>query len=144
MTIAYKLLGIPRTFDEFVDKVKRSRNNKVDIAVRKYNSYPTPFNIVPWNRSVVVRLETGKIRTKLKTYTYNTHRGRKDLFDVVIGKAKIEQTGLQYALEVAEKLQKHELELTINGNSIENIKEVIIKYGQNIEEKVKEFSEIDN
>lgn len=140
MTLRYRLFGIPRTFNEFVDKAKKEGEHKVNIAVGKYNSYPTPFNIVPWNHSVAIGLETGKIRTKLKTYTYNTHRGRKDLFDTVIGKAKVEEATLKEAIEIAEKLQEIGLEPTINKGNIEEATNSLTAYNEGIEKMVKEFS----
>ena len=140
MAIIYKLFGIPRTFDEFVDRTKKEEEHKVNIAVGKYNSYPTPFSIVPWNNSVVIRLETGKIRTKLKTYTYNTQRGRKDLFDTVIGKARVEEVALKKAIEIAEKLQEIGLESTINKGNIEEATNSLTAYNEGIEKMIREFS----
>jgi len=81
---------------------------------------------------------------KLKTYTYNTHRGRTGLYNTIIGKAKIEQAGLQYAIETAEKLQALEIKATINKKSIEKTKEIIIEYDKGIKKKIKEFKESDS
>ena len=37
MGIIYKLFGIPKTFDEFVDKVKRKEQKEVTVVLGKYS-----------------------------------------------------------------------------------------------------------
>ena len=44
MTILYKLLGIPRTVDEFIDKVKRDGQSQVDIQIKVSDVVDIPSN----------------------------------------------------------------------------------------------------
>src|SRR3989338_6730314 len=67
MSIAYKLFGVPKTLDEFLDKVKRKGYNKVNINLW---SYDNDDGFGPFNYHTVVDIRAGKIKLKLNEYTY--------------------------------------------------------------------------
>lgn len=129
MSIAYKLLGIPRTFDEFIDKVKRGGDNQVDVVLAAYDDEVGFGGMV--NYHCVVGVQAGKTRLRLKEHT---HMRLGHLYHTVIGKAEVEQASLKEAIETAEKLKNLGLEATINGEPIDKVREGITHYDNRIEE----------
>ncbi|HIJ13582.1 hypothetical protein J4461_03860 [Candidatus Pacearchaeota archaeon] len=134
MSIAYKLFGVPKTLDEFLDKVKRKGYNKVNINLW---SYDNDDGFGPFNYHTVVDIRAGKIKLKLNEYTYVRTW---NLNDTIIGKAKIELAALNEAAETADKLKIHGLESTINNKSTDELKKEISKYAGEILEKEREFN----
>ena len=131
MSIAYKLLGIPRTFDEFVDKVKRRGDSQVDVVLVAYDDEGGLGFGGLWNYHCVVGLQSRKTRLRLNEHI---HVRLGHLYHTVIGKAEVEQASLKEAVETAEKLKNLGLETTINGEPIDKTREGIAQYDKGIEE----------
>jgi len=129
MSIAYKLLGIPRTFDEFVDKVKRRGDNQVDVVLEAYDDEGGFGGM--FNYHCVVGVQAGKTRLRLNEHT---HMRLGHLYHTVIGKAEVEQASLKEAVETAEKLKNLGLEATINGEPVDKAREGIMQYDKGITE----------
>lgn len=130
MSIAYKLFGVPRTFDEFIDKVKRRGDSQVDVTLVHYDDGK-------WNYHCIVGVQARK--TKLRLHRH-THIRLGDLYHTVIDKAEIQKASLKEAVETAEKLKVLGLEATISGKPIDQAIEAINQYDKGIEEKKKEYA----
>jgi uncharacterized short protein YbdD (DUF466 family) len=124
MSIA-KLLGIPRTFDEFVAKVKRRGDNQVDVTLEAYDDERG------YGYHCVVGVQAGKTKLRLNEHT---HWRLGHLYHTVIEIAKVEQASLREAIETAEKLKNLGLEATIKGGSVDKAWEGIAQYDRGIEE----------
>ena len=132
MTISYKLFGIPRTFDEFVDKVKKKNGEKrLDVILR--------LNMIPdlspklGSRKTTLRYKTyvgvraGRTRLTISKNNYPFSRD----FDVYNRQRyEFSQKATTEAIETAEKLQNFGLEATINKMSVDEIKEASRKLGE--------------
>ena len=129
MSLAYKLLGIPRTFDEFVDKVKRRGDSQVDVVFEAYND-EDGFGRM-FNYHCIVGVQAGKTRVRLNEHT---HMRLGHLYHTMIGKTEVEQASLKEAVETAEKLKNLGLEATINGEPIDKAREGIAQRDKGIEE----------
>lgn len=135
MSIAYKLFGIPKTFDEFVDKVKRRGKTQVDVFLGAYNA----GGLAPlFDYHCYVGLQSGKTKLKLNEHI---HERLGLLYRTRIGKAEVEQAALKEAVETAEKLQGLGLEATINGEPIAKAREDIPQYGNFIKEIKQKYGE---
>lgn len=128
MSLAYTLLGIPRTFDEFVDKLKRRGGNQVDVILGAYDDDGGFGGI--FNYHCVVGLQAGKTVLRLNE---RTHARSGNLYDTVIGKAEVEQATLKEAVETAEKLQSIGLEATVNGRPVGETREALAQCDKGIE-----------
>ncbi len=124
MTIIYKLFGIPKTFDEFVDKMKRRGDNQVDVILGEYNKGVGVGGLFDYN--CIVSIKAGKTRLKLNEHTYLMGVG--GFYSTQIGLAEVRQATLKDLIETAEKLQGLKLEATINGKSIDEAREAINQY----------------
>lgn len=129
MSIAYKLLRIPRTFDEFVDKVKNRGGSQVDVVLTAYDDMGGFAGM--FNYHCIVRVQSGRTRLKLKEHT---HARTGHLFHTLIGKAEVEQASLREAVETAEKLRNLGLEATVNGEPVDKARAAIAQYAKGIEE----------
>lgn len=137
MTIAYKLFGIPRTFDEFVDKVKRKGDNKVDVILGEENKGGLYGGLFDYN--CIVSIKSGKTRLKLNEHTYLMGVGGFE--STQIGLAEVRQATLKDLIETAEKLQSLNLEATINGKPIDEAREAINQYIKSESKRLKKLSE---
>lgn len=112
MSISYKLFGIPKTIDEFVTKVKKNGNNKVDVILRS-QMIPGLFGDI--NYKIFVSLTSGKTILPLNKYSYSISG-----FETFkSGAFETGETAIRESIEIAEKLQTVGLEATICGKSID-------------------------
>jgi len=67
MTILYKLFGIPRTFDEFVDKVKQKGQKDVNVVLGRYCHKAVDYadDRKFYVHHYFIELNSGKIMVKL-------------------------------------------------------------------------------
>ena len=127
MTFLYKWLGIPRTFDEVLDNVRRKKDNQINVF---FGAYQAKYNFGDETYYGITGIQIGKTKLKLNEKTYVIPGGASIS---VIGNTKIKQTTLKEAIETTEKLQSLGLKATINGESIDKAKENLVKYGKTIE-----------
>lgn len=114
MTILYKLFGVPRTLDEFIDRIKKEGYNQVDVTLTTYDD-DTLWTGPAYHG--VVGVKSGKRKLILE----------KDLrpslgFCENISRSQLEQKSLKKAIETAEKLQECGLEATINSEPVNKSK----------------------
>lgn len=121
MTLLYTLLGLPQTFDEFVDKMKKENKSEADVVVACYNRK------LEYHCSVAVK--AGRIKIKLGDHV---HARQGDLYDTVIRKSEVEQAAAKDALEYAEKLKEQGFDVTVNGQTLDFIKKVLSGYDESI------------
>lgn len=107
MTIRYKILGIPKTFDEFIDRIKRNGQTQVNIT--------TWANYVGSSYYFFVKLQAGKTRLKNKSKWYAT--------SFIDSYSTAQRILLEDAIEKGQKLQSLGLEIAINGESIDKTRE---------------------
>lgn len=111
MTLIYNLFGIPRTFEEFVDKVRKSEQTQVDVVTWSY--YDSHFNCY-------VELQAGETRLNLKK--------EKWYGDFVDNVHTIQRILLEKAIEAGEKLGNFGLQAIINGELIDKARERVNVY----------------
>jgi hypothetical protein len=121
MSIAYALFGIPRTFDEFIDKVKRKGLPQVDVRLGKYDSEGAYL----WDTHCVVGVQAGSTQLALREFV---HVRMGDLQATRIGLAETERDSLQEAIAIAEKVQGLGLEATVVGQPIGQAKQDVVEY----------------
>lgn len=131
MSLVYRLLGIPRTFEEFVDKAAKKGHRTVNVVLNNYDDEGSS-----WNYHVLVSLQVENIRLKLLKYT---HVRMGDLHATVIGKAEIEKTALERAVEAAEQLRERGFEVTIQRKPLDAARDAIALYREQILNKKREF-----
>jgi len=136
MSIQDKLFGRPKTLDEFVDKAKKKGINKVSILLTAYDDMGSFFGGGLFNYHCLVILSAGKITLKISEHT----RARLgNLYQTVIGKAEKARDGLKDAIKTAEKLSELGFEVSINGKSVNEAKEMLAQSDTEIQEKRQEF-----
>jgi hypothetical protein len=113
MSIRYNLLGIPKTLDEFVDKIKIGEQTHIDVITASYyDNY--------WN--CYIRLQADKSQFNFKKdkwcgdfgATYNT----------------VQRMMLEESIKVAEILQGLNFITTINGEVLNQAREKLSIYLQ--------------
>jgi hypothetical protein len=132
MSIMYKLFGVPRNFDEFVDKVKKKGNDKVDIVIDTFEFCVSDAPSVADAYYSLLSLKSGKIKFKLNKMSSSKPRFRN------LGLAELELESLNKSIDLAEKLMGFGLEATINGEFVDDARLNIPKYESNIEKIKKE------
>ena len=134
MTIQYKLLGKPKTLDEFIDKARKKRIEKINIRMFSYDGirYGGGF----WDYHCYACLFAGKIKLNLQKHT---HVRLGDLHQTIIGKAEIDRAVYKDAINSAEKLTQLGFDVTIAGKPVSNAKKTLIELDEYIKEKREEF-----
>lgn len=113
----YRLFGLPRTFEEFVGKIKKAGANKVDI------------NITEIGNGYEVYVEAGEIKQKIwRGYVGNP---MSPIYEYSLGGIKTEAMG--YALLAANKIDVEGLGVEINGRPRKEILEEYEKGVKRIE-----------
>lgn len=129
-SIICKLVGIPKTFDEFVSKIKKKGHNEVNVTIVSYNEDLCGGRALTYTHAIGV--QAGKTKLKLNKHTY-IRTG--NLSASIIGKAKVGQDALKEAIEIAEKLKGLGFEATICDISIDEAREDLPKYDKIIEKQ---------
>jgi len=120
MSILYRLLGIPRILDEFVDKVKRRGDSQVDVTIETATD---SWGCDPgWNVFYTVGVRAGGTRLRLNRFTHCT--AGLDI-DILIKEANVTRDYLNKAVETAKRIQRYGLKATIEGKPIERKEEAI-------------------
>ena len=137
MSIRYKLFGIPKTFNEFVDKITKKGNNQVDVILTDYNDEESLDGI--FDHHYLMGIQAGKTKLLIKEFSYLESE---NLYTNKLNKYNLKRDFLKEAVKTAEKLQYFSLEATINGFSINGTKEKIDEYDKKIagmEQKYKNY-----
>lgn len=108
MSIAYNLFGIPRTFNEFVDKIRKKGYTRVNVIVESCRRAGPGIEV--FKTYYRIGIQSGNIRLK-KLNRYYEHIG-------LLGMDEVEQEVWTEARRAAEKLQNLGLEATINNGPI--------------------------
>ena len=125
MSLLYKLFGVPRTFDEFVDKIKKRRDRKVRVAL--VTNVMDEMDGRPTFR-YSVEIHSGRARLRLSSR----------IFEMIVPNleyTKGELRGLtrdllREGIGIAERLKQQGLEVTVGKEnySIERAREELRKY----------------
>ena len=112
MSIAYGLLGIPKTFDEFVDKAKQ-RGQALNIIFYKSFYEPKASTTMDYYNTCF-ELRLGRRTLKLKELLHYLPILPKE---AQTASHKHNQKDLEEAIEIAEDLQSRGVKTTINRKS---------------------------
>lgn len=135
MSLRYRLFGIPKTLDEFIEKIRNRGMNEIDVTAGAYDSDAGIGHLPSFH--CCVGLKAGRIHIFHKEFT---HRRQGYLFDTVIGKAEIQKEGLGEAIEIAKKLTDMGFRVTINGHSIVECQTEISRFGESIRQRRQEYN----
>ena len=136
MSLAYKIAGIPRTFEEFIDKEKRAGQKQIDVAlhVRCTDGHEGAFGL--WTlhdtfselRSGQRNFNLGNIYDLEFLTPYNKQLSLFDgaaelLRETDKTRAQTVQRFLLESIDVAYRLKTMGLEATISGRPLEEARE---------------------
>ena len=122
MSITYKLFGVPKTFEEFVDKVYKEKS-KIDVSAEGN----LELNFFTYDCSYRIILKTKNSKLKLYKFKWKEMYFNSPRLPI--------ETNFQYSvlfniLNTAKRLRDLNLEVLINGEPFDNAKE---KYEKHIE-----------
>lgn len=121
MTIAYRLFGIPRNFEEFVDKAYNEKST-IDVSAEG-NLELNFFTYDCWYR-IILKTENSKLKLyKFKWKMMYFNRSRPPI------ETDFQHSVLFNILDTAKRLKYLNLEILINGESFDEVKE---KYEEQI------------
>jgi len=81
MSLLYKMFGVPRTFDEFLDKERRTGSNSIDLVVKRHPENPGDLSWDELHTEIYARGGSGRRRslTNLQIYPFQDSSEHVDL-----------------------------------------------------------------
>lgn len=138
MSLLYTLAGVPRTYDEFVDKVMK-KGMPVNVRLELYDemSDANSLGLSHYDCSVKLQAENSSLEMTKFSFMRNSN-----LHYVVIGKAQTQVCAMKEAIALSERLQSAGIEVSIgtDRHSIEKSRTEIQNLEDHISKKRKEFS----
>ena len=115
----YELLGIPRTFDEFVSKSKENRKPLEIVNDRYYSNVPGWPGTDTFNSEIYLKIGVSKLRVAAFSLI--------PLQDVagVYSRLSLAKATLEESLIIAERVQGHGARVIIDGKNPEQIRKSI-------------------
>ena len=135
MSICYKLFGKPNTFDEFTDKVRRKKIDKINIRMFADDD-PIGAGGPLHDYCGHVRLFADNIQLKLEKHR---HIRLGDLHMTIVGKAEVDAKLHEDAISSAKKLSQLGFNVTIAGKPISRAKKKLEELNKYIVVKREEF-----
>jgi len=125
MTLLYSLLGMPRTFDEFLEAVKSKNERRVDITIATHE-YDGHGRVADFQS--ILRLRSGKHSLKLMEHYHPAVICGFDytskILPVDFDGRDVALSIVREAMRIAEKLESHGLESFINGKKLDEVAEL--------------------
>lgn len=126
MSLTYKLFKKPKTLDEFLDKIRKEGQTKINInfgylSPKTFVSQPRR-NWLPEKKFYAIQLESGKTTLEL----YYSSNINIDTILKILG-IEIKNEVLRGAIEIAEEIKNNGLEVTIDNELVEKSKNLVSK-----------------